>query len=105
MIDRDQMLGLLKGLDRREVEIPGLGLVAIRPLRLSEILAIWDRAPDDAGRQLELISAATVGEAGASLATPEEWDLILGARPDLWSVLGSAVNRAQGFSAEETQGN
>ena len=105
MMTRGDLLSLIGASGRHEVEVSGLGRVAIRPLRLSEILAIWDRSDGDAERQLELIAASVVDEAGSALASVEEWDTLLGARPEVGGALGAEVNRAQGFASGAVQGN
>lgn len=102
---RDQLLELLSTSSRQDVEVPGLGVLAVRPLRLSEVLAVWETTDNDGHRQLALIAAAVVGEDGEPLASAEEWDRLLGALPAAWPVLAGAVNRAQGFNAEAIQGN
>ncbi len=104
-MQRDDLLRMLSTHERQQVEVPGLGLLTIRPLRLSEVLQIWERAADDSARQLGLIAAAVLDDSGAPLASADEWDQLLGLQPGAWAVLGAAVNRAQGFNEEETQGN
>ena len=101
---RTDVLELFASERVRSVDVPGLGAVRVRRLRLSELLGAWERGKTDAQRQLELVALSVVDEEEQPLASADEWDRVLGSRPTVWPVLVAAVNETQGF-LEDARGN
>lgn len=103
MITRDDVLAALTPIAGRDVDVPGLGLVRLRPLLYSEIYQCL-RAPGGLG-DVQAVALAAVDADGKPLMTAEEWDRWAGAHFNAWQELNGAVAEMSGLNGEVVRGN
>lgn len=104
---RDEALRSLRestALRARDVDVPGLGLVRVRPLRLSQVLPSLQGEASDR-REVDFLAHAVVDDDGVPLMSADEWDQWAGANLVGWSLLAAAVAEVSGTRAADHQGN